>query len=198
MDKKKIEKDIKDLTKTLEKEIDNLKDKASEVIEDERVQNALNTITDKTVDFLDEVKEKVGDLWEYYSDPEEIARIVENIKVVSKNVYDASLAKINEVKNNKDVQKAVASAENFLKVTYDKTADVAKDTFDKAMENDDVKKAFDTALSAYNNVKDIVTEYFEKPEVQENIDKAKDFTIDIAEKGVAALKKWLKTNKKRK
>lgn len=198
MDKKKIEKDIKDLTKTLEKQIDNLKDKASEVIEDERVQNVLNKITDKTVDFLDEVKEKVGDLWEYYSDPEEIARIVENIKVVSKNVYDASLAKINEVKKNKDVQKAVASAENFLKVTYDKTADVAKDTFDKAMENDEVKKAFDTAVSTYNNVKDIVTEYFEKPEVQENIDKAKDFTIDIAEKGVAALKKWLKTNKKRK
>lgn len=198
MDKNTIEKEIKELTKTLEKQIDNLKDKASEIIEDERVQNVLNTITDKTVDFLYAVKEKVADLWEYYSDPEEIARIVENIKVVSKNVYDASLSKINEVKNNKDVQNAVASAEKFLKATYDKTADVAKDTFDKAMENDDVKNAFDSAVSAYNNVKDVVTEYFEKPEVQENIDKAKDFTIDIAEKGVAALKKWLKTNKKEK
>lgn len=196
MDKKTIEKEIKNLTSTLEKQIKNLKEKASDVIEDERVQKVLNTISSKTVDFLGQVKDKVSDLWEYYSDPEEVAKIVDNIKVVSKNVYDASLAKINEVKNNKDVQKAVASAEKFLKATYDKSADVAKGAFDKAMENEDVKQAFDTAVSAYNNVKDVVTDYFEKPEVQENIEKAKDVTIDIAEKGVAALKKWLKSDKK--
>ena len=196
MDKKTIETEVKNLTETLEKQISNLKNKANDVIEDERVQKVLTTITDKTVDFLGEVKDKLSNLWEYYSDPEEVAKIVDSIKVVSKNVYDASLAKINEVKNNKDVQKALTSAEKFLKSTYDKTSDVAKDSFDKAMENEDIKKTFDSAVAAYNNVKDIVTDYFEKPEVQDNIDKAKDFTIDIAEKGVAALKKWLKTNKR--
>ena len=66
----------------------------------------------------------------------------------------------------------------------------------KAMENDDIKRAFDNAVNAYDKVKDVVTDYFEKPEVQKNIDKAKDITIDVAEKGVAALKKWLKSNKK--
>ena len=196
MDKKTIEVEIKKLTDALQTQIDNLKEKASDVIEDERVQNVLNTITTKTVDFLSDVKNKVSDLWEYYSDPEEVAKIVENIKVVSKNVYNVSLAKINEVKNNKNVQKAVASAEEFLKATYDKTADLAKSTFDKAMENDDIKNAFDTAVNSYDKVKDVVTDYFEKPEVQDNIDKVKDATIDIAEKGVVALKKWLKSSKK--
>ena len=133
MDKKTIEKEVNDLVKTLEKQIDNLKEKTSDVIEDERVQKVLNTITDKTVDFLGEVKDKVSELWDYYSDPEEVAKIVENIKVVSKNVYNVSLSKINEIKNNKDVQKALASAEDFLKATYDKTADFAKETFDKAL-----------------------------------------------------------------
>lgn len=196
MDKNAIENEIKKLTDTLQTQIDSLKEKASDVIEDERVQKVLTAITDKTVDFLGEVKDKASDLWEYYSDPEEVAKIVSTIKVVSKNVYNVSLAKINEIKNNKDVQKAVDSAEEFLKATYDKTTDFAKDTFDKAMENDDIKNAFDTAVNAYDKVKDVVTDYFEKPEVQENIDKVKDATIDIAEKGVAALKKWLKSNKK--
>ena len=60
MDKKTIEKEVNDLVKTLEKQIDNLKEKTSDVIEDERVQKVLNTITDKTVDFLGEVKDKVS------------------------------------------------------------------------------------------------------------------------------------------
>ena len=180
----------------MQDQIDNLKDKASDVIEDERVQKVITTVSDKTVSFLTDVKDKVSELWEYYSDPEEVAKMVDNIKKVSKNVYDVSLAKINEIKNNKDVQNAISTAEDFLKATYDKSADLAKDAFDKAMENDDIKNAFDTAVNAYDKVKDVVTDYFEKPEVQDNIDKAKDFTIDIAEKGVAALKKWLKSNKK--
>lgn len=196
MDKKTIENEIKKLTETLEGQISNLKEKAGDVIEDERVQKVLNTITDKSVDFLTDVKDKATELWDYYTDPEEVAKMVENIKVLSKNVYDASVSKINEIKKNKDVQKAVASAEDFLKATYDKSADLAKDAFDKAMENDDIKRAFDNAVNAYDKVKDVVTDYFEKPEVQDNIDKAKDITIDIAEKGVAALKKWLKSNKK--
>lgn len=196
MDKKTIENEIKKLTDQLGKQIENLKNKASETVEDERVQKVLSTIEEKTTEFLSEIKEKVTDLWDYYTDPEEVARIVENIKVLSKNVYDTSLAKIDEIKKNKDVQNALASAETFLKKTYDKTADVAKDTFDKAMENDDIKNAFDNAVAAYNNVKDVVTDYFEKPEVQNNIEKAKDITIDVAEKGVDALKKWLKNNKK--
>lgn len=196
MDKNTIEKEIKNLTDELENQIKNIKEKANEVIENEKVQTVLKTISDKTVEFLEQVKEKVTNLWDYYTDPEEVAKIIENVKVVSKNVYNASLTKINEVKNNKDVQNALASAETFLKKTYDKTSEVAKDSFDKAMENEDIKKTFDSVVNAYNNVKDIVTEYFEKPEVQENIDKAKDITIDLAEKGVDALKKWLKTNKK--
>lgn len=196
MDKKTIEIEIKKLSEQLEKQIENLKEKASETVEDERVQKVLNTIKDKTTEFLGEIKEKVTDLWDYYTDPEEVAKIVENIKVLSKNAYDVSLAKIDEIKNNKDIQNALVSAETFLKKTYDKTSDVAKDTFNKAMENDDIKNAFDNAVSAYNNVKDVVTDYFEKPEVQNNIEKAKDITIDVAEKGVDALKKWLKNSKK--
>lgn len=196
MDKKTIEIEIKKLTDQLEEQIDNLKDKAKDVVEDERVQKVLNTIEDKTTEFLFEIKNKLIDLWDYYSDPEEIARMIENIKVLSKSVYDASLSKINEIKNNKDVQQAITSAEIFLKKTYDKTSDFAKDSFDKAMENEDIKKTFDSAVSTYNNVKDVVSDYFDKPEVQNNIEKVKDITIDVAEKGVAALKKWLKSNNK--
>lgn len=196
MDRNNIEKEIKKLTSELENQIKNIKEKTNDVIENEKVQAVLKTISDKTVDFLEQVKDKITNLWDYYTDPDEIAKIIENVKVVSKNVYYASLTKINEIKNNKDVQNALASAETFLKKTYNKTSELTKDSFDKAMENEDIKKAFDGVVNKYNNVKDIITEYFEKPEVQENIDKAKDITIDLAEKGVDALKKWLKSNNK--
>lgn len=196
MDKKDIEKQIKDLTAELEKQIANFKEKAKDVYENEKVQAVLNKISDKTVSFLESIKDKVTNLWDYYSDPEEIQKIINNVKVVSKNVYKASISKYNEVKNNKDVQKAIASAEEFLKKTYDKTSDFAKTQFDKAMEHEQVKKAFDGAVSTYDNVKTIIDDYFDKPEVKHNIEEAKDIVIDVAEKGVDALKKWLKSDKK--
>lgn len=48
------------------------------------------------------------------------------------------------------------------------------------------------AIKGAKYVGDKTTEFFERPDVQENIEKAKDKTIEVAEKGVEALKKALK------
>ena len=43
-----------------------------------------------------------------------------------------------------------------------------------------------------NNVKNSVNEYMNRPEVKEKTERAKDGTIELAEKAVEALKNWLR------
>ena len=83
MDKKTVEKQVKDLTKELEKQIKTLKNKAIDTYESEKVQAVLTKLQKKSVKFLESVKNKVSNLWDYYSDPDEIAKIVKNVKTVA-------------------------------------------------------------------------------------------------------------------
>jgi len=57
---------------------------------------------------------------------------------------------------------------------------------------DGANQVKDGAIKGAKYVGDKTTEFFERPDVQENIEKAKDKTIEVAEKGVEALKKALK------
>ena len=50
----------------------------------------------------------------------------------------------------------------------------------------------DGAIKGAKYVGDKTTEFFERPDVQKGIEKAKDKTIEVAEKGVEALKKAFK------
>ena len=66
------------------------------------------------------------------------------------------------------------------------------------MENENVKKVTDAVSDTYQKAKNGVEDYLNKPEVKENIEKAKDATINVAEKAVAALKAWLKPEEENK
>lgn len=189
---------IDELKKETEEFVDELKKKVVDLknyvvnFDNDSLNKAVDVIKNKTSELLNDTADKAKHLWDTYSDPKEIEKILGSLKVVTENVYKASLKKIDELKKNKDIQNAISSAEEYLKKTFDKTTDFAKESFDKVLDIDECKEFFDKTSSAFNSVKDNVTEYLNKPEVKDNIDKAKDITVDIAEKGVAALKKWLK------
>ena len=64
------------------------------------------------------------------------------------------------------------------------------------MENEDVKKFADKTGEVLTDARKGVEDFMNKPETKEAIDKAKDTTIDLAEKAVQALKDWLKPEDK--
>lgn len=57
------------------------------------------------------------------------------------------------------------------------------------------KKIGEKGKEVYIGAKEKTEEYLARPDVQEKIEKAKNKTIEIAEKGVDSLKKWLKPEK---
>ena len=71
---------------------------------------------------------------------------------------------------------------------------------DRVEANDDamriINKTNEKVNEVYGNVKESYDDFMSKPEVQEKVDKAKDVTIDIAEKAVEALKQWLRPEDK--
>ena len=56
-------------------------------------------------------------------------------------------------------------------------------------------KAGEVTSNAAEFVSKHVDEFTSKPEVNEKIEKAKDVTLDVAEKAVDALRKWLRPEK---
>ncbi|NTW95706.1 MAG: hypothetical protein HGB31_03705 [Erysipelotrichaceae bacterium] len=76
--------------------------------------------------------------------------------------------------------------------TGKKIDELAHDEELKAKIKDGATQVKDGAIKGAKYVGDKTTEFFERPDVQENIEKAKDKTIEVAEKGVEALKKALK------
>ena len=119
-----------------------------------------------------------------------------DVKEKSKQVYDFSIKKIDELKANEDVKRGLSEAGDFVKDVARKTGDMAKEVYDKAMENEDVKKFADKTGEVLTDARKGVEDFMNKPETKEAIDKAKDTTIDLAEKAVQALKDWLKPEDK--
>ncbi len=70
--------------------------------------------------------------------------------------------------------------------------DISHDEELKSKFRDGANQVKEGAIRGAKYVGDKTTEFFERPDVQENIEKAKDKTIEVAEKGVEALKKALK------
>ncbi len=73
-----------------------------------------------------------------------------------------------------------------------KIDEISHDEELKTKIRDGANQVKDGAIKGAKYVGNKTTEFFERPDVQENIEKAKDKTIEVAEKGVEALKKALK------
>ena len=71
---------------------------------------------------------------------------------------------------------------------------------DKVEANEDAMRIINKTNEKVNkvcgDVKEGYDDFMSKPEVQEKVDKAKDVTIDLAEKAVEALKQWLRPEDK--
>lgn len=192
---KEIEQKINETVEQMKAKIDEISSQASKVEGD--YSEVAKDISDKAIDVLKQASDKLEEIWATITDPDEIKKAIDFVSVKSTEVYDTSMKKIKDFMNSDDTKKTIADTEQFFKDASNKASEAFKEAYDKAMENKDVKEFADGITKAYNDAMKGVNEFFEKPEVKEGIEKAKDVTIDYAEKAVSALKEWLKPEEKK-
>lgn len=126
----------------------------------------------------------------------EDVHLKENVEEFYRKVKEAALVlgkKIGDVAQDEEVK------ERFKDLT-DPIVDSARKLSDRVNENETFMKVVDSVKTGLVDGVEFVNEktkdYLEKPEVQRNIEKAKDKTIELADKGVDKLKEWLKPEQK--
>lgn len=194
--KEEFEEKVNETVEEMKEKIDEISSEANKV--SGKYAEKAKELSDKATDVLKQASNKLQEVIKDVQDPEEVQKVIEFVKSKSKTVYDASMKKLNEFLNSKQVQTLKEDGTKLVKDAADKTTEVLKDAYDKAMENPNVKDFADNVNKVYTSAKNSVNDFLEKPEVQEKIDKAKDVTIDVAEKAVAALKEWLKPDENKK
>ena len=100
---------------------------------------------------------------------EKVKESAEFITAKTGEIYDAFITRVTKINEDVEVNKKVS----VLKENAD-------NLLNKVTTNPKIKSVLDK----------------KKPEIDEAVDKAKDLTIEVCEKGVDALKKWLKPSKK--
>lgn len=181
---------VNETVEKMKAKIDEISNEANKIDGENSVK--AEEIKEKAVSVLNEASEKLQKTWNTITDKEELNKTVDFVTEKTKEIYEASIKGIDAFIKSEEVKKAVDGAQDFIKDAGEKIGDFAKDTYDKAMENPDIKGVVDGVVKAANEVKEDVDDFFERPEVKEKVDLAKDKTIEIAEKAVDALKKWLK------
>lgn len=195
--KNEVKEDVKDaeqlVNETVEKmkaKIDEISNEAKKIEGDDAIK--AEEIKEKAISVLNEASEKLQKTWDTITDPDELKKTVDFIGEKSKEIYETSIKSIQAFIKSEEVKKAIDDAQDFIKDAGTTIGDFAKDAYDKAMENPDVKEFADGVVKAANEAKENIDDFFERPEVKEKVDEAKEKTIELAEKAVDALKKWLK------
>lgn len=192
--KEEMEQTISDTVKQMKSKIDEISNEVNKV--DGEYSTKARELGDKAVDVLNKASDKLEEVWANVTDPEEVKKAVDFVTSKSKEVYEASMNKIKAFMASEEVEKAKEDAEQFIKNASEKATQTIKEAYDKALENPDIKQFADGVTNAYNKAAKNVNTFLEKPEVKAGIDKAKDVTIDYAEKAVDALREWLKPDTK--
>ena len=158
--------DIEDLDKEVESKLEGLdedkKARISELVE--KAKTAINTSIEKVSAVINEI-----------DDSEKLDDLLDKIKAKAKEAVDYTTNRIDALINGEKT------------VDIDRLHDDIMAEFDKVKENEVVRKTTVLIKEGYAKI----NEFFEKPEVQDTIKKAKKTTIKVAEKGVEGLKKVL-------
>lgn len=169
----KFDKTVKELKADI-KELETEFSKRTEGLDEVTKQKAAELV-EKTKVVINSSIEKVNAVIKDLADEEELNDLLDKIKAKAKEAVDYAIEKIDDLINNGG------------QTDIDKLHDDIMADFDKLKESDIYKTTTVLIKEGYAKI----NEFLEKPEVKETIKKAKKTTIDLAEKGVAGLKKVL-------
>lgn len=157
-----IEKSVKEVIEDLNKKIEDLTNVGDGT--DAETLAKVNEVKEKAISVLNLASKKVVDTAKDIADSEEVEKGIEIVKVKSKDLYDKAMIRINEI--------------------------IGKENVDNIKE--DINDVADGVKDIAQNVKSDINDFFEKEEVKNAINNAKDTTVDIAEKALDTLRAWLK------
>lgn len=197
-----IEKTVEDLKKKIqelseEKEVKEAEEEVKEVSEEAKTK--IKEIKDSTVDTLStaikDIKEKASTVSENPDVQKTIAYIKENaVKAV-----DSAKVKIAEIQKDPKFKEYTDKAVETAKNAGDSVSKFVDEHLDEKTKGD-LKNAYDTASKAVvEGSKKVVTaanDFYNKPEVQETIEKVKTGANEVFEKGSEAVKNFFNKEEK--
>ncbi len=169
---------FEDTVKEMESQVEDLEKDLAEKTErlDEAGKEKARALVEKTEEAIKSSIEKVKGIINDVQEDEKLDEFLDKVKAKSMEAVDFTKGKVAELT-------AKADKDNRL----DKLGEDIMAEFDKLKETE----AFKKTAEFLNDISAKVTDYLNKPEVQNAINKAKTTTINIAEKGVEGLKKAL-------
>ncbi|MBQ1476606.1 MAG: hypothetical protein IIZ33_00445 [Erysipelotrichaceae bacterium] len=141
---------------------------------DEKGQAYVREVEGKTVNAIEMTIGKLSEVVDKVKDEEKVNAFL-----------DKALAKCEEAVAF--TREKIAAVEVKPKVDLDSVYGDIRDAFDKIMQNENIQNA----ANFVKGVGEEVTNFLNKPEIQDRIEKVKDVTISAAEKGLDILKNAL-------
>lgn len=187
----------KELEKSIEETVEEMKKKIDEITQatksqEPKIQEKVSKIAKRSITVLNESIEKLTQMAVDIKNSEEFKNTLTFIKNKSCEVGDATVKKIKDIKDSEEFKKGVANVSEAIKNGANFAKEKAIDGYKELEKNDNVKKVIDGAGKKLEELNKTANDFINKPSVADKIDKAKDTTIDLAEKALEGLKKWLK------
>lgn len=163
---KELKNDIKVLEKEFAKKTKGL---------DKTTEEKAHQFVEKTESVINSSIEKISAVINDLKDDEDLNALLDKIKAKAKEAIDYALEKVDAIINGE------------TDTDLDKVHDEIMNEYNKLKDTEAFKATTVFVKEGYAKI----NEFFEKPEVKKQINKAKKTTINLAEKGVAGLKKVL-------
>lgn len=170
-----LEKSVKLVVEDLKKKIDDMEEAAANADSTKAVE-----IKDKAVEVLTRVSNKFVQTANEVRNSKEFNDGVTFVLTRSKDLYDSTMKKIEEVSKKPEVTETIRKANEAIGNTIN---EIKNSTV-----IEDAKKDLGTL---FDSVKKNVDDFTSREDVKAKVDETKKATIEIAEKGLAIIKDWL-------
>lgn len=168
-------------------------------IEEETINHSINLaedskkqvqeIANRTISTINNSIAKLNEMKKTVEDDSQLEDFLNRLEFKCKDVTDFTKEKIEEIKpiikdNLADLKNDLEKGFDDFKKDFNETKKTSESSFDKLLENENIKAAIKLAKDA----KDKAIEFYNDPRTQKAINQAKLKAIELAEKGLDELK----------
>ena len=168
----KMQEKIKEINEYVNQKIENVDDETKAKILD---------IKNRTVDVIMSAAEKVEETANEVANDDSFKEFLLKVENKCTEAVQYTINKVNELLKNSDHEEKIKEATKQV-----------QDAFESITNNDDIKDAISSIREVSQSIYKEFETYMAKPETQESIRKAKITTVRLAERGLSALKTFLK------
>lgn len=171
---------FEEILEQMRKDIEDIQTVAREkmtTVSDEN-KDKVSELAGKTIDAINQTMSKLKEVAEKVNDEEKVGELYERANAKCKEAVNFTKEKISEIASEP-------------RINLDNVLNEIRLSFDKLMQNENVQNA----TNFVKNIGDEITDFLNKPEVKDKIERAKDMTISAAEKGLDALKRSVENHK---